>query len=214
MKKQIRSKSGLSRRKALQWGTAAAASALVTPALVRAEAPYKRILKMQSLNSGEKLTITYWADGAYIEDALPRINWFMRDLRTHESYKMDVRLLDLLWEIDQNTRSNNPLYTMSGYRSPETNAMLAATSEGVDEASFHMRGMAMDLTQDFRDPEALFLVAKKLGRGGAGFYPTKRPFVHVDVGPKDLWRWPEKPREGRAADVERGNAETAPKAKS
>ncbi|GAK44426.1 conserved protein [Tepidicaulis marinus] len=214
MKKQIRSKSGLSRRKALQWGTAAAASALVTPALVRAEAPYKRILKMQSLNSGEKLTITYWADGAYIEDALPRINWFMRDLRTHESFKMDVRLLDLLWEIDQNTRSNNPLYTMSGYRSPETNAMLAATSEGVDEASFHMRGMAMDLTQDFRDPEALFLVAKKLGRGGAGFYPTKRPFVHVDVGPKDLWRWPEKPREGRAVDVERGNAETAPKAKS
>ena len=214
MKKQIRSKSGLSRRKALQWGTAAAASALVTPALVRAEAPYKRILKMQSLNSGEKLTITYWADGAYIEDALPRINWFMRDLRTHESFKMDVRLLDLLWEIDQNTRSNNPLYTMSGYRSPETNAMLAATSEGVDEASFHMRGMAMDLTQDFRDPEALFLVAKKLGRGGAGFYPTKRPFVHVDVGPRDLWRWPEKPRDGRTADVERGNAETAPKAKS
>lgn len=213
MKKERRSMNDVNRRKALQWGTAAAASALVTPSLVRAEAPYKRTLKMQSLNSGEKLTITYWADGAYLKDALPRINWFMRDLRAHESFEMDVRLLDLLWEIDRHTRSRNPLYTMSGYRSPETNAMLAATSEGVDEASFHMRGMAMDLTQDFRDPEALFLVAKKLGRGGAGFYPTKRPFVHVDIGPKDLWRWPEKPREGRAADFDRSDAETAAKAK-
>lgn len=196
---------GLTRRSALITG-AAAASALVTPALLRAEAPFKRTLNMQSLNSGEKLNITYWADGAYDKDALKRIDWFMRDLRTGESIAMDPRLLDLLWEIDQGTRSANPLYTMSGYRSPETNAKLASQSEGVDEASFHMRGMAMDLTQDFRDPEALFNVAKKIGKGGTGFYPTNRPFVHVDVGTVDAWVWPGKPAEGRAEEYDRAQA--------
>lgn len=203
--KESRMKKGLTRRSTLLTG-ASAMSVLAAPAILRAEAPYKRTLNMQSLNSGEKLNITYWADGAYDKEALKRIDWFMRDLRTGEATAMHPKLLDLLWEIDGLTRSTNPLYTMSGYRTPETNAKLAAQSEGVDEASFHMRGMAMDLTQDFRDPEALFNVAKKLGKGGTGFYPTKRPFVHVDVGTVDSWVWPGKPSEGRAETYDRAQA--------
>ncbi|MDR3500290.1 MAG: DUF882 domain-containing protein [Parvibaculum sp.] len=180
----------LTRRTALT--LAATGAALVAaPAILKADAPYKRSLRMQSLNSGEALNITYWADGDYIPDALKRINWFMRDLRTGERTEMDVRLLDLLWEIDQLTPSNDPLYTMSGYRSESTNAWLAAHSDGVDPSSFHMRGMAMDLTQDFSDPGMIYRVAKKLGKGGAGFYPVKHPFVHVDVGPPDSWVYPD-----------------------
>src|SRR3989344_3756872 len=102
------------RRKALALGLGAA-GLLAAPAIVRAEAPYKRALRLQSLNSGEKLTVTYWTDWRY--------------------------------------RRGN----------------------GVQPGSFHMRGMAMDIAQDFLDPEEVYRVAKKLGKGGAGFYPTKTP---------------------------------------
>lgn len=165
-------------------------SALVTPAIVQAAAPYKRTLRMQSLNSGERLTITYWADGAHLAETFSAINWFMRDLRTNTTTQMSPDLLDLMWEVDQLTPSRAPLYTMSGYRSPTTNARLASRSEGVAENSFHMQGKAMDLTQDFNDVGMLYRVAKSLGKGGAGYYPTSRPFVHLDVGPPGTWVYP------------------------
>lgn len=177
------------RRELLQ-GSALTASALVTPAIVQAAAPYKRTLRMHNLNSGERLTITYWADGEHLSETFSAINWFMRDLRNQQTIQMSTDLLDLMWEIDQLTPSRAPLYTMSGYRSPQTNAQLAARSEGVAENSYHMQGMAMDLTQDFNDPGALYRVAESLGKGGAGYYPTSRPFVHIDVGPPATWVFP------------------------
>jgi len=48
----------------------------------------------------------------------------------------------------------------------------------------------MDLTQDFNDVGMLYRVAKSLGKGGAGYYPTSRPFVHLDVGPPATWVYP------------------------
>lgn len=177
------------RRQVLSSGLAFG-SALVTPAIAQAAAPYKRTLRMQSLNSGERLTITYWADGTHLAETFSAINWFMRDLRTNTTTQMSTDLLDLMWEVDQLTPSRAPLYTMSGYRSPTTNARLASRSEGVAENSFHMQGKAMDLTQDFNDVGMLYRVAKSLGKGGAGYYPTSRPFVHLDVGPPGTWVYP------------------------
>ncbi len=185
---------------------AGAAGLLAAPSILRADAPYKRTLDMQSLNSGERLKIAYWADGAYIEEALSRIDRFMRDLRTGETTRMAPALLDLLREIDSLTPSRNPLYTMSGFRSESTNAWLAAHSDGVDPSSFHMRGMAIDLTQDFADPGMIYRVAKKLGKGGAGYYPVKHPFVHIDVGPPDTWVHPAHGRLDRAEEYDREEA--------
>jgi uncharacterized protein YcbK (DUF882 family) len=196
----------LTRRSALKLA-ASVAGLVAAPSIVRANAPYKRTLNMQSLNSGEKLRITYWADGRYLDETLPEIDRFMRDLRTGETTRMHTDLLDLLWEIDSLTPSNDPLYTMSGFRSESTNAWLAAHSDGVDPSSFHMRGMAIDLTQDFSDPGMIYRVAKKLGRGGAGFYPVKHPFVHVDVGPPDTWVYPAHGRLDRAEEYDRAQAE-------
>lgn len=208
MEKDLRKSTTILTRRQTLLGTASLTTALVTPAIVQANAPYKRRLRMQSLNSGERLSVDYWTDGEYDPQALQRINWFMRDLRSQTATEMHPKLLDLLWEIDQNTRSTNPLYTMSGYRSPETNARLASRSEGVDENSFHMRGMAMDLTQSFHDPEELYRVARALGKGGAGYYPTSRPFVHVDVGPPDLWVYPQKGRQNRWSEYQAAQSET------
>lgn len=194
------------RRDVLALG-AGAAVLLAAPSILRADAPYKRSLRMQSLNSGERLDLVYWADGDYLPEALKRVDWFMRDLRENKSAPTDPRLLDLLWEIDRNTRSKNPIYTMSGYRTEKTNAWLDARGNGVDPGSFHMRGMAMDITQDFLDPEEVYRVAKKLGRGGAGFYPTKTPYAHVDVGPVDAWVYPTPGRPGRDKEYDELMAE-------
>ena len=202
----MKKRSGLTRRAALAL-TVSTAGIIAAPAIVKASAPYKRRLNMQSLNSGEKLKITYWADGEYIDGALKQIDHFMRDLRTGEVTRMHTALLDLLYEIDGLTPSNEPLYTMSGFRSTSTNAWLAAHSDGVDPSSFHMRGMAMDLTQDFSDPEMIYRVAKKLNKGGAGFYPVKHPFVHVDVGPPDTWIYPARGRLDRAEQYDREQVE-------
>ena len=184
------------RRDVLHLG-AVAAALIAMPSIVRAETPYKKSLRMQSLNSGEKLDITFWTDKGYDEDALKRMTWFMRDLRTGETHDVHPGLLDLLWEIDSHTRSKNPIYTMSGYRSPKTNDWLNKRGHGVDPGSFHMRGMAIDVTQNFADTEEFYRVAKKLGKGGAGYYPTKTPYVHIDIGPLDNWVYPGMPRPDR-----------------
>ncbi|MEP0067862.1 DUF882 domain-containing protein [Pyruvatibacter sp.] len=186
--------------------SAAAAVATTTlvaaPAILRAEAPYKRTLRMQSLNSGEKLTTTYWADGEYQKGAFQRISWFMRDLRTNTTTQMSPALMDLLWDIDQLTSSSKPIYTMSAFRSERTNAWLAARSTSVDPGSFHRLGMAIDITQEFGDPHAVYRAARKLNRGGAGYYPTRTPYVHVDVGPVDSWVHPAIGRRDRDAEYE------------
>ena len=196
----------ITRRTALTL-TAGAGALLAAPSILRADAPHKRALNLQSLNSGEKLNIVYWADGDYLPDAIKRADWCMRDLRENKAAPTDPRLLDLLHDIDANTRSKNPIYTMSGYRTERTNAWLDARGNGVDPGSFHMRGMAIDITQDFHDPEEVYRVAKKLGRGGAGFYPTKTPYAHVDVGPVDAWVYPAPGRPGRDEEYDRLQAE-------
>lgn len=163
--------------------TAGAGALLATPSLIRADTPYKRVLNMQSLNSGEKLNIVYWADGDYLPAAIRRIDWFLRDLRENKSAPTDPRLLDLLWEIDSHTRSKNPIYTMSGYRTERTNAWLDARGNGVDPGSFHMRGMAIDITQDFHDPEEVYRVAKNSAAAAPASIRQKRPMRMSMSGP-------------------------------
>jgi uncharacterized protein YcbK (DUF882 family) len=185
-----------------------AASLVAMPAIVKADAPYKKRLNLQSLNSGEKLNIVYWADGEYVKGAQKEINHFMRDLRTNERTEMHTNLLDLLNDIARVSGSNDPIYVMSAFRSASTNAYLSAHSDGVDPSSFHMRGMAVDITQDFSNPGKTYQIAKKLGVGGAGFYPVQHPFVHVDVGPPDTWVYPQHGRLDRAEEYDRMQKKT------
>ena len=87
---------------------------------------------------------------------------------------------------------------LSGYRSPQTNAMLRRRSRQVAEHSQHMEGKAIDAhfidvgTATIRD------IAMRMQAGGVGFYPTgDTPWVHIDSGdgpllaahePQTRWR--------------------------
>jgi uncharacterized protein YcbK (DUF882 family) len=81
--------------------------------------------------------------------------------------------------------TTQPFEIISGYRSPQTNAMLRGQSNGVATHSLHMDGMAADIKVQGRSLELIRNVALSLKSGGVGYYPSQ--FVHVDVGRVRKW---------------------------
>ena len=145
-----------------------------------------RALAFQNLHTGEKLSTVYWADGRYLPDAMRNINWLLRDFRTDEVHIMDPQLVDLLADLRARLHTNEPFYVFSGYRSPRTNAMLAAFTDGVAHNSMHLQGKAIDLCLPGRSLQRVHAAAVSLKRGGVGYYPQSG-FVHVDTGRVRYW---------------------------
>lgn len=145
-----------------------------------------RSLAFCNLHTGEKLDTVYWAEGRYLPEAMRRINWLLRDFRTDEVYPMDPALLDLLTDLQAKLRTSEPFHVISGYRSPETNAMLASYSDGVAQNSQHLLGKAIDIRVPGRHLAHVRAAAMSLRRGGVGYYPHS-DFVHVDTGRVRYW---------------------------
>jgi uncharacterized protein YcbK (DUF882 family) len=147
-----------------------------------------RTISMHHIHTGENITITYKRDGRYDEAALEKLNWFLRDWRRGKETRMDPALIDLLWEVQRETGSNQPIYVVCGYRSPETNAMLRRRSSAVARYSQHMLGHAVDFYIPGVPLEELRVIGLRMQRGGVGFYPTSgSPFVHMDTGGVRMW---------------------------
>lgn len=175
----------LHRRSLLAVG-AALASAPFAPA--RAALPFaeSRTLSFDALHTGEKLTVDYWTNGAYVPDALDAVNHLLRDFRNGEVHAIAPRLLDLLSVLHADLETDAPFEVISGYRSPATNAMLHAEHSGVAAKSLHMQGMAIDIRVPGRALDRLHATALQLKAGGVGYYPAE-DFVHVDVGRVRRW---------------------------
>jgi uncharacterized protein YcbK (DUF882 family) len=147
-----------------------------------------RTISLHHIHTNEDITITFKRDGRYDEEALKKLNWFVRDWRKDEQIAMDPHLYDLVWEAAREVGGNKVIYVVCGYRSPETNAMLHARSNGVADHSQHMLGKAMDFYIPGASLEELRNVGLRLQRGGVGYYPTSgSPFVHLDVGNVRHW---------------------------
>jgi uncharacterized protein YcbK (DUF882 family) len=147
-----------------------------------------RSISMHHLHTGEDITITYKRDGRYDESALEKLNWFLRDWRRDEQTKMDPHLIDLVWEVQREASTQEPIQVVCGYRSPQTNAMLRRSSNGVARLSQHMLGHAMDFYIPGIPLEHLREIGLRLQRGGVGFYPESgSPFVHMDTGDVRMW---------------------------
>src|SRR4029078_10253639 len=142
-----------------------------------------RTLSFHHTHSDEDLTVTFKRDGRYDEEALKKINHFLRDWRTQDSTMMDRHLFDILWEVYRDVDGKKPIQIISSYRSPSTNAMLRRRSSGVARHSQHMLGHAMDFFIPEVPLEQIRAAGLRLQRGGVGFYPTSgSPFVHLDTG--------------------------------
>lgn len=141
---------------------------------------------MINTHTGELLDAHYFADGDYRQDELGRLDWLLRDYRTGAVLPMDTRLFDLLHELAQ-AAGREPRYEIiSGYRSPATNAMLAATTDGVSSQSLHMEGRAIDVRLVGVPALALRDLALARQAGGVGYYPAS-DFVHLDTGRVRSW---------------------------
>jgi uncharacterized protein YcbK (DUF882 family) len=77
-----------------------------------------------------------------------------------------------------------PYCLVSGYRSPAYNRMLCCEDARVAHHSYHLKGMAADITLEGVSKRDILKLAKHLRLGGVGKYDD---FVHLDVGPWRTW---------------------------
>ena len=179
----------LSRRALL--GAFAATSIVAAPTYSKAAGFLRgsgdiRSLHMTSGRTGERIRIVYWIEGEYIPEALSEIDHFMRDWRQGQQTQIDTRTIDIMAASLRLLDSPEPFQLLSGYRTPQTNAMLRSRSGGVAKKSLHMEGKAADLRISGRSVEQLAKAAVACRAGGVGRY-TGSNFVHVDCGPVRTW---------------------------
>ncbi|MEM9755811.1 MAG: DUF882 domain-containing protein, partial [Pseudomonadota bacterium] len=136
--------------------------------------------------TGESLRMTYWIDGDYIRPALEEVAYFMRDWRSDAVRSIDTRTIDIMAAAHRVLDVSEPYLLLSGYRSPETNAMLRASSSGVARNSLHISGQAADLRLSSRSVSQVARAAQAFHAGGVGRYSGAN-FVHMDCGPVRSW---------------------------
>ena len=185
----IISSNGFTRRGLL--GAFAATALVAAPAYTAAAGYLKgagdiRRIRMYSGRTGESIDTIYWIEGEYIPEVLKEINYFMRDWRNGKTVKMDHRNFDVMAAAHRLMDVNEPYMLLSGYRSPETNAMLRSKSGGVAKNSLHMKGQAADLRLKSRSVGQMARAAKSCSGGGVGSY-SRSGFVHMDCGPVRTW---------------------------
>jgi len=180
---------GLTRRALL--GAFAATTVVAAPTysnafgILRGAGDIRRI-RMHSGRTGESIDMIYWIEGKYIKDALGEVNHFMRDWRNNKALGMDARTVDIMAAAHNLMDTTEPYMLLSGYRSPETNAMLRSRSSGVARNSLHLRGQAADLRMQSRSVSQMARAAAACAAGGVGRY-SRSDFVHMDCGAVRSW---------------------------
>lgn len=174
----------LSRRTLL---VTAAASALFTldPLRAFADAP-ERKLCLANPHTGEAFNDIYWAEGEYLPDALAQLDRLLRDFHNDKIVPIDPALIDTLARLHYRLRLAEPIQIMSGYRSPETNAAVRRHNHNAARNSYHMQGMAVDISVPRLSVRKLRRAALEMRAGGVGTYPGAQ-FIHLDVGPVRAW---------------------------
>lgn len=146
-----------------------------------------RRVSLHNLHTGDVFDEVYWEKGAYVPDALASAKHALRDWRNGEEHFMDPKLFDVLHNISLKLETSQPFQIISGYRSPQTNAMMHERSAGVASHSQHMLGKASDIRVAGVELTHLHNAALSLQAGGVGFYPVSN-FVHVDVARVRSWQ--------------------------
>jgi len=147
----------------------------------------ERTLRLYNIHTGESLQTTFWADGEYLDDEIQQIDLLMRDHRADQAIAMQRRLYDKLYHLQSLFNSKEPLYVVSAYRAPKTNADLRSHSNGVAEGSMHMQGKAIDIRIPGVSHRHLHQAAMAMRSGGVGYYP-KSGFIHIDTGRRRHWQ--------------------------
>lgn len=147
-------------------------------------------LTLENQRTHERDTFFYRdPSGRLLTEGLSRASWLMRDVNTGQVAPIDPRLLDFMVRVRQTLGlpARAVLVVTSGYRSPQTNAVLRAQTGGVAaEKSYHIRGMAVDLKIPGVSTSRVEDAALSLKMGGVSYYGDT-DHVHLDSGPVRTW---------------------------
>ena len=176
------------RRHILRLSLAAGIAAVSAPTILRpaSAAPDAKRLNFHHLHTDEKLTATYWSNGAYDRGGCADIDQVLRDWRRDEAVPIDRALLDHLHQISISLNTDQPFQVICGYRAPKTNTDLRNQGRGVAKRSLHMQGRAIDIAMSGVSAADLHQTAVSLKAGGVGLY-SKSGFIHVDTGRVRYW---------------------------
>lgn len=145
-----------------------------------------RTLALHNMHTNETVRVAYCVGGRRCPDALARIDRVLRDHRSGDVHPIDRSLLDTLHDLAVRCDRDAEFEVISGYRSPASNAMLQARSNGVARRSLHMDGRAIDVRLVGYDLARLRDQAQAIERGGVGYYRASQ-FVHLDTGRVRQW---------------------------
>ena len=145
-----------------------------------------RRMKLYASRTSESIDVVYWVEGHYIPEALHEINHVMRDWRQNRSAKIDTRTIDVIAATRNILGASDAFTLLSGYRTPQTNAMLRTRSRSVAKQSLHMKGQAADLRMSSRSVSQIARAAASCSAGGVGRY-SRSNFVHIDCGQVRTW---------------------------
>jgi len=174
------------RRLFLRGLAGALAAAAVAPGRLLAGPKEERFLSFVHTHTHERLTVPYFADGAYLPEGLSTLSVFLRDFRTGDEHPIDPALYDILNDLRLATGTKSPFHVISAYRSPRTNSLLRENGRGVAKGSLHLQGRAIDVRLADVASTSLRDAAVELQRGGVGYYRGP-DFVHVDTGRVRRW---------------------------
>jgi uncharacterized protein YcbK (DUF882 family) len=145
-----------------------------------------RVIELFNTHTSETLRVAYRSATGFVPDSLARLQWLLRDHRANESAPIDPLLFDQLAALAAEAGVAPRYEIISGYRSPFTNAKLAAAGRGVATKSLHMQGKAIDVRLRGVPCDALRDLALAAAQGGVGYY-QKSDFVHLDTGRVRTW---------------------------
>lgn len=166
-------------------GAVAGPAIAAAPAVLRGKGEFRSV-RLLSRRTGDRIDTVYWVEGEYIPDALDAISRLMRDWREEAVKPIAPATIDIIAATQRLLDCREPFEVVSGYRTPETNALLRRRSRRVARKSYHVLAMAADLKLETRSVRQVARAAKSLGGGGVGIY-SRSEFVHVDSGPVRDW---------------------------
>jgi len=146
-----------------------------------------RVLQLDRPEAGESATFCYYRKATgWDRQGYAIACSLLRDVHSKRTVQMSPKLIDLLFLIQAWLRLNkqpSKIVITSGYRTPEYNSTL----EGAAKQSMHVKAMAADITIPGVATEQIAKLAKAIGVGGVGVYPSRK-FIHVDIGRVRSWR--------------------------
>jgi uncharacterized protein YcbK (DUF882 family) len=144
-------------------------------------------LQLYNTHTNEKIDVVYRRGDQYIQSALAKLDYFLRDHNTNEVRHFDPRLYDILSDLTASVgHPGGEIDIVCGYRTNSTNAALRAHTNGVAKNSLHIQAEAIDLRMPGVNTLKLRKAALALARGGVGYYPHS-DFIHVDTGRVRQW---------------------------